>query len=308
MNKICLITHIADADGAFPIVLSKLVFQKVDVYSCEVLEVDNILKNILDKSYEKIFIVDLNISESMASKIDANEELKKKIKIFDHHKSNLHLNQFSFIEVIDEKDGHKECGTTLFYKYLKESINNPILENNCLKTMIEYVRQTDTYDFVDEVEKQISFQFASLYGIYGREKYIEHIYQVILENDEFSFSEIELTLIQLEEDRINKYIEEKLKHVKLAKINDISVGIVFAEQNRSSLGHTMTEKFNIDIAIVIDVDRSVSYRADKETVDIAVLAVPCGGGGHKHAGGSPLPLNLQEKICEIIFQDVKWDI
>ena len=65
---------------------------------------------------------------------------------------------------------------------------------------------------------------------------------------------------------------------------------------------------DIDIAIVIDVDRSVSYRADKEEVDISVLAVPRGGGGHKHAGGSPLPTNLQEKICEIIFQDIKWDI
>lgn len=308
MNKICLITHIADADGALPIVLSKLVFQEIDVYSCEVSEVDDILHNVLDIEYEKIFIVDLNISESMAKEIDANIELKNKIKIFDHHKSNLYLNQFSFIEVIDEKDGHKECGTTLFYKYLKETINKPILENNCLKTMIEYVRQVDTYDFRDEAEKQIAFQFASLYGIYGREKYIEHIYQVILENDEFAFSEMELTLIKLDEERIQKYIDEKLKHVKFAKINDISVGIVFAEQNRSFLGHTMAEKLDIDIAIIIDVDRSISYRADKENVDIAVLAVPCGGGGHKHAGGSPLPTDLQEKICEIIFQDVKWDI
>jgi len=99
-----------------------------------------------------------------------------------------------------------------------------------------------------------------------------------------------------------------MKHVKKAKINGIPVGIVFAESNRSRLGHEMSSTMNdIDIAIVINVDKSVSYRADKEEVDVSVLAVPAGGGGHKHASGSPLPKDLQEKITEYIFKDVIWE-
>lgn len=125
-------------------------------------------------------------------------------------------------------------------------------------------------------------------------------------NDEFAFSEMEQTLISLEEEKTNQYIEEKLKRVKIAKIQGIKVGIVFAEQKRSLLGHAMAEKLDIDIAIVVNVDRSVSYRADKENVDICLLAKPYGGGGHKHAGGSPLPMDLQEKICEYIFKDIEW--
>ena len=64
---------------------------------------------------------------------------------------------------------------------------------------------------------------------------------------------------------------------------------------------------DIDIAVVINVDRGVSYRASKEEVDTNILAVPNGGGGHKHASGSPLPKDLQEKIVEYIFKDVKWE-
>ena len=74
------------------------------------------------------------------------------------------------------------------------------------------------------------------------------------------------------------------------------------------LGHAISSSMtDIDIAIVINVDRSVSYRADKEEVDTNVLAIPCGGGGHKHASGSPLPKDLQEKIVEYIYKDIKWE-
>ncbi len=307
MEKICLITHIADADGAFPIILSKLVFQDFDVFSCEVSEVDMVLKDVLShhEDYEKIYIVDINMSEEMASVIEEDVTLKGKIMVFDHHASNIQLNKYSFIQVVDFKEGRKECGTTLFYEHLKKSFYNPVLDKQNLVTMIELIREGDTYDFTDEL-KQTAFQFGSLYAIFGRERYIEHFYRSILEHDVFSFSEIEKTLIELEEEKTNQYIEEKLKRVKIAKILGVTVGIVFAEQRRSLLGHAMAENLDIDIAIVVNVDRSISYRADKENVDINVLAKPYGGGGHKHAGGSPLPEDLQEKICAYIFKDIEW--
>lgn len=307
MGKICLITHIADADGAFPIILSKLIFSDLDIFSCEISEVDEILKEVLvhQSDYEKIYIVDINMSEEMANTIDDEVIIKEKIMVFDHHVSNMHLNKYSFIQVIDSKEGRKECGTTLFYEYLKKICENPILYKQNLVSMIELVREMDTYDFTEEL-KTLAFQFGSLYLIYGRERYIDHFYHSILDNDVFSFSEIEKTLIELEEESTSRYIEEKMKRVKIAKILGVTVGIVFAEQKRSLLGHAMVENLDIDIAIVINVDRSISYRADKEDVDITVLAKSYGGGGHKHAGGSPLPENLQEKICEYIFRDIEW--
>ena len=305
--KFCLITHIADPDGAMPIILSRLVFDKIDVFSCEIDEVDNILKQVISGDYDRIYIVDLNVSEEMAQLINDDNDLKNKIIIYDHHQSKESLNRYPFIHVVVENNGRKECGTTLYYQHLKELTNNPILNKEVIIKMIELVRQNDTFDFTDELKDE-ALMFRNLYDIYGRERYIDHFYQFILQNEYFEFTGIEKELIEIEEERTKRYIEEKMKHVKKAKINGIPVGIVFAESNRSRLGHEMTSKIDdIDIAVVINVDRSVSYRADKENVDTTILSIYYGGGGHKHASGSPLPNDLQEKIVEYIFKNVIWE-
>jgi len=301
MNKVCLLTHVADADGAFPIVLAKLVFKDLEVFSCEVNEVDSVLSSILlhEEDYKNIYVVDLCMSEAMASQINENEKWRSKIKVFDHHASRLALNQFSFISVIDEQNGRKECGTSLFFQHLKKSYSNAWLLKPCVAEMIELVRQGDTFAFTEEKEKD-AFSFGSLYVIYGRERYIDHFFDYILNHETFSFSETDQLLISLEEENTKQYITEKMEHVKYATLSGVRVGIVFAEQKRSLLGHEMARNLDIDVAVVINVDRSVSYRA-------SILSIPNGGGGHKHAGGSPLPCGLQERICEYIFKDIKWE-
>lgn len=304
--KICLITHIADPDGAMPIILSKLVFENVTFYSCDKSEVDDILKKVIEEDYSKIYIVDLNMSEEMAKYINGIEKLKNKILVFDHHESEMYLNKYPFINVVVENNSQKECGTTLYYKYLKELTHNSLLDKDSTIKMVELVRENDTFDFTIE-NKDSALNFRNLYDIYGREEYINHFTNFILNNDYFEFTGIEEELVKIENAKANRYIEEKLKNVKKAIINDIPVGIVFAEQNRSMLGHKMAETMpDIDIAIVINVDRGVSYRADKEEVDTNVIAIPCGGGGHKHASGSPIPNDLQQRITEYIFKNIEW--
>jgi oligoribonuclease NrnB/cAMP/cGMP phosphodiesterase (DHH superfamily) len=305
MNR-ALITHIADQDGAFPIILAKLIFDKIDTFSVDIKEVDETLKKIID-IYDTIYIVDLNITEEMAEYINNHDELKEKIKIFDHHKSSEYLNKYSFENVIVEENGIKECGTTLFYKYLKEEYNSLVLEKESLKTLIELVRETDTYDFKSE-NKISAFKLNSLYNIYGRDKYINNFYKFVKENDTFYFLETENILTEIENDRIKEYVDMKLEHVKLATINNFKVGIVFAEANRSILGNEMAKRFSdkIDIAIIIDVDRSISYRAVKEDVDVTTLASLLGGGGHKHAGGSPITEEEKVKIIEYMFKEIVW--
>lgn len=117
----CIISHVADLDGAFPIILGSLIFKDLETYSLELDEVEAVLRKILEEKdkYEKIYITDLNISEEMAEFINQDVVFKDKVMVFDHHISNLFLNRFSFIQVVDSLNGRKECGTTLFYQYLK---------------------------------------------------------------------------------------------------------------------------------------------------------------------------------------------
>lgn len=307
--KSCLITHIADPDGAFPIILSNLVLKDMEFISCEVDEIDEITNEVLNKQeeYNKIYVVDMCFSEEIANFINDNEILRNKVLVLDHHASREPLNKFPFINVISEKDDRKECATTLFYKYLQDTTNNEILAKKSLVDMVELVRELDTYDFIEE-NKENAFKLGDLYNIYGRESYIETYTNFIKNNDAFYFTDFENKVLELEEMRKERYIEDKLETVKKATINGIPVGIVFAERHRSDLGHAVvTKNHDIDIAVIINISRSVSYRAAKDEVDVNILAIPNGGGGHKHAGGSAIPENLEEKICEYIFKDIEWD-
>ncbi|MGM9834166.1 MAG: DHHA1 domain-containing protein [Bacilli bacterium] len=308
MKKICLITHAADMDGAFPIILAKKVFENVDDFSCEIDEVDDTLKQVIThyEDYETIYIVDLSVSDEMAQYINKDEILRNKIQIYDHHQSREHQNIYPFINIISSQNGRKESGTSLFYNCLKNTVDNSILMNNAVIELVELIRENDTYDFLEE-NKEKANQLAELYDIYGRDRFINNYSEFIEKNNYFYFTDTEIILHEIESERTKRYIEEKLKHVIKAKIDGIPVGIVFAEKKRSLLGHTMTEIISdIDIAIIINVDKSVSYRADKDEVDVNVIAKPYGGGGHKHAGGSPLPEDLQEKISEYIFKNIEW--
>ncbi len=307
--KSCLITHIGDPDGAFPIIFCNLVLENTEFFSCEVDEVDDITNEVLShhEDYKKIYVVDLCFSEEIAIKINNDDILKNKVLVFDHHASREPLNKYPFIKVLSENNGRKECGTTVFLEYLQEFTNNKILYKNSLTEMVELVRELDTYDFIED-KKEDAFKLGDLYNIYGRDNYIENYTNFVKNNDYFFFTEFEDKILKIEKDRKERYIDEKLELVKKATIDGIPVGIVFAERYRSDLGHAIVTKMpDVDIAIIINIDRSVSYRASKNEVDVNVLAIPNGGGGHKHAGGSAIPEGLEEKIVEYIFKDIKWD-
>lgn len=300
--KICLITHVADPDGAGPIILSKLVFNNLEHYSCELTDVDKVLKTILlnEKNYDYIFITDLNISESMADEINRDINLKNKIKVFDHHQSALMMNKYSFIKVVVNDGEYYECGTSIYFKYLKELTKKKILNKPCVNKFVDLIRQLDTYHFTD---KETSLAIDTLYNIYGRELFIEKYYQYLLRNKHFKFNKEEKLLLEIENRRVEKYVDDKLKNIIKMEIQGIKVGIVFAEKNRSIIGNRMaSENEDIDIAVIININRSVSYRSTKENVDINTLASVYNGGGHKHAGGSPIPENLKEKIIDYIFK------
>lgn len=306
--KSCLITHIADPDGAFPIVLSNLVLENMEFISCEVDEIDEITNEVLThhEDYDKIYVVDMCFHEEIAELINNDEVLRNKVLVFDHHASREPLNKYQFINVISEKDDRKECGTTLFLKYLQEFTNNEILTKKSLLGIVELIRELDTYDFKEE-NKEAAFKLGDLYSIYGRDNYIDNFTNFIKANETFYFTDFENKVLELEKGRKERYIEEKLETVKKATISNIPVGIVFAERYRSDLGHAMATTIpDIDIAVIININRSVSYRASKDEVDVNIIAIPYGGGGHKHAGGSAIPAYLQEKICEYIFKDIKW--
>lgn len=287
-----IISHKADPDGVTPIVLSKLVFKDFKYILADIDEVD---KFVMDNIDEEIIVVDLNISEETANYILNNN---KNVLVFDHHLSNKDMNKYPFIKVVDV-DGIKQSGTTLYYNFLLEKYNNDLLNKDVTKKLVEHVRTMDTYDF-SITSKEEANNIVVLFKIYGRELFIDKFYNVIINSNKL-YSKEDLNLIELENLRIKRYIEEK--EIIEISLDNKKVGVVFAERNMSELGNYLVNKYDyLDYVILINVDKSISYRGNNK-VDLSVIAKKYNGGGHFNASGSPIPIDLKEKIIKEIFKE-----
>lgn len=291
--KRLIISHIADPDGVTPIILSKLVFEEIDYILSENKDVNDNVKNNLDK-YDFIYVVDLNISEELADFIEAN--YKEKIMILDHHLSCNNMNKYSFIEVNAEG---KESGTSLYYKYLLNNYNNNLLNRESTKMLVEHVRTMDIYDF-SKTSKEEAEKLEMIFKIYGKDRFIDKFYNVII-NDLELYSKEDLNLVELEKERIKRYIEEK-EFIEIS-LDNKRVGVVFAERYISELGNYLINKYDyLDYIVLINMDKKISYRGNGK-VDLSVIAKKFGGGGHINAAGNCLSSGLKEKVIKEIFPD-----
>lgn len=295
-----LFSHIADIDGITPIILSKLAFKNV-TYKLLDNPIDSefltVVNNTDFSNYDYIFMTDLCISEDTLSKLDSN--FLKKFKIFDHHIGNVNMNKYDFITIIDSK----ECGTSLYYNYLCSNFNNDYLSKDITKHIVEHVRRCDTWDFSLGYDSTL----VDIFNVLGRDYYIDYLYNMILNSTEFKIDDKLKFLFEVEEKRKNEYIKEKEKSMIKCNINNYKVGVVFAEEYRSLLGNTLSKNHKeLDFIIIININRSVSYRTVKD-INLSDFASIYGGKGHPKAAGSPLPDNLKENIINLIFKEATYE-
>lgn len=302
-NKLLIISHVADPDGITPIILASFVFEKFDKLLLNPMDVDKNLKENLDK-YEEIHLIDLSMTEALAEEINNNENWKNKIKVFDHHKSALYLNNYSFATVIDEENGQKESATSIYYNYLIQNYNNENLKKNSAQGLVNQVRIIDTYDFKTEEDKN-AHNIDALFSILGRQNYIDYFTNYIKEENEFTYRKQDLFLIKLEKDKMDNYIEKREAEMLKAHLDGYNVGIIYAERYRSDLGNYLANKYpELDFIMVINIAKSISFRGiDK--VDLSLYSKKYGGGGHKNAAGCSLPEGLLENVTKLIFKDIK---
>lgn len=308
--KTLLISHIADNDGVSPIILLKLVMDDFDYKLLEIYEVENYVNDLIDsgkyKEYDQIYITDLKLTMELCEKIDDIEELKNKLLVFDHHQSNLFVNDFDFATVIvKNEEGRMECGTSLFYKYLKNKNPNSILNNEVVSNYVELVRENDTWDYLIENEYKAK-KLGMLFSLYNRERYINSMFTNLKNNVDVLFSKEENYLLSIEQERMNDYIERKKDKVYFGEINNYKVGIVFAENYRSILGNYLAKYYEeqVDFIIIINLEHGISYRTIKE-VNVGEFAKIYGGGGHQKAAGSYFPDGFHKQLIELLYEGIK---
>ena len=191
-----LISHIADLDGISPVILMNLLDIDFEYELFEIGEINEFIKERIDSDYfdkyDDIYITDLSVSKDIVLKI-LSSKYKYKFKLFDHHKSAEWLNEYEFATVMEEVNGFKECGTTLFYQYLIKTFDNDILKKENVVTYIECVREEDTWQFTEL--KDDADNINNLLGFYGNDEFIELYTDKLKNNSKLYFDKYELKII-----------------------------------------------------------------------------------------------------------------
>jgi oligoribonuclease NrnB/cAMP/cGMP phosphodiesterase (DHH superfamily) len=307
--KVLLLTHKPDIDGITPAILSKIVFSEFDYLLLEASEASPVVAELISlnyfDNYDLVYITDLSINLDVCEKINADINLSSKIKIFDHHNSHLFVNDFEFGTSIDiDKEGNRQSGTSLYFKYLINNYDNLILRKQSVNQFVELVRQYDTWEWFDRYNNIDAKRLSNLFDIFGADYFINYFYTFLLNNDKFYYTDKELYLLEVEQEKINRCIEEKSSQIIPVKLLEHNVGIVFSENYRSELGNALARKFEneYDFIIVINLSRGISYRGIKN-IDLGQIASAFGGKGHINSSGSPIRKELKKEIIEKIFND-----
>lgn len=305
-----LFTH-TDLDGIGCAILAKIIFNNLDIEYCGYDSINRKVDNFLEsnKDYDICFITDISVSNDIAKKVNnmlgSNENRFKQVYLLDHHNTALSLNKYNWCTVIEEIDGIKTCGTSLFYQFLSNHYNFPDqLRKNIIK-FVNIVRNYDTWAWKDLDEYGlISKKLNDLLKIYGRDAFIENVISKITSsNDIVFFNMMEKELLESRQKEINEYIKEKDLQLITQTNFGYKYGIVFADRFISELGNTLCILHpEIDFIAIIDMgNMAVSYRTIRDDINLGTeIASLYGGGGHPKAAGSKLTKELYEILYEAI--------
>lgn len=295
--KDLLISHISDIDGVSPVILLKLTKVEFDYILKEPHEMDEFVEELLKEdlnSYQNIYITDLALSENFYKKIKESGYAYK-FKIFDHHKTHLFAKDYENV-VIDIE----ECGTTLFYNYLSKKYKfKKIVED-----YIKYVKNLDLWLWVEKSDFMAK-ELGNIFDLYGRNTYIEEMYQKLKRGKKFKWNKFENKILKIEKDTVDRYLKKKDKELYKIEYDGYLIGAVFSERYRSELGNYLSSIHpELDLVVMINMSGGLSLRTEKD-IDISILAQKLNGGGHKKACGAHIEEEVKESILKNIFKDCK---
>lgn len=305
--KIKLFSH-TDLDGYGCNIIAKCIFgENVD---CENLNYDKIDKRVKDfftteeyKNYDRIYITDISVNNEVAKIID--NSIDTYVRLLDHHPTALELNKYDWAIVDIERDGEKTSGTRMFYDELNKSEGIDIWSKESLLSIVENIMKYDTWLWKEKYNDVIPKQLNDLFFILGADKFVTLIIKEIeFDNCEETISiflEKYKLLLELQQEKIDKYIESKNKEIIAYSSNGYIIGVVFAEQFQSELGNRLSAlNPQYDLIAMIG-DNTISYRTVKDNVNCGEFAKLFGGGGHPKASGSQIKTETKIKYLNELF-------
>lgn len=302
-----LFTHSPDIDGMGSAVLLKLIDPNAKIVLCENYDLDEIIVNYFNNNdmslFDNIFICDLPMDIKTAKVIDESS-VKNKVKVFDHHKTGLPINDFTFAKVIVESEIGLECGTNLFYNYLLENYEDEVLRTNIVKEFVELTRQHDTWEWFTKYNNEKANELNYMFTILGSKRYINYFTIRLKNNEKELFASDAYLLLELEKEKIDEYTNKVISNIIIDNFEGYKIAIVYADLYRNEIA-TKLQNYDIDFIMIINLMRtSISLRTrDNKDIDLDLIAKKYNGGGHKKAASIPLDKKLYNKIFNNLIKE-----
>ena len=326
--NIILITH-TDLDGVFCAALANLAYPdpnyRKTIYYCGYDNVNEKVKDVIDEldklsGLTMVFITDISVNEKTAELIDSANKQKVfgenvvSFWMFDHHgnEQTLALNKYCWakVETNMPNSEKKTSGTRMFFDALKDAeLQLELTDERLVKLeqYVELVRKYDTWEWA-AANDEVPNKFNTLFKLYPRKLFVEFFGIPSRYDSKVLFEPTEELIISLDEEKKKSYINSKLKEVCMLTISGKCAGVVMAEQYINDVAHAITEKFlQCDLSVVVT-SKTLSFRTDRDDVNVALIAQEFGGNGHPKAAGAQISEDVRlDMLSDIIFMTLHED-
>lgn len=282
-----LLSH-NDLDGVGCGILAKLAFgSEVKVRYNAIASLNREVASFLETDDKEtlLFITDLSVSEENEQRLQQFFQKGGKVQLIDHHKTSLHYNNYDWGHVVvEDREGRLTSATSLLYEYL--ITKNQLEPSEALNQFVELVRQYDTWEWEKNGNLQ-AHRLNALFYLLSIEEFEEKMLERLKITDQFFFDDFEKKILDMEEKKLNRYINRKRKELVQTQIKGHFAGIVYAESYHSELGNELgKENPHLDYIALLNIGgKKVSFRTIHDEVDVSEVAAKFGGGGHAKASG-----------------------
>ncbi|MBG9548755.1 DHH family phosphoesterase [Cytobacillus firmus] len=264
-------------------------------------QIEKLLENEKNIKDDFLIITDLSVNDENLIRLDDLAKNGGNVRLIDHHKTALHFNDYSWGRVkVQYEDGRLTAATSLLYEYLLE--HELIQPSQALDEFVELVRQYDTWEW-DQNENMKAKNLNDLFFMISIEEFEEKMTERIMNSHTFEFDDFEQKLLEMEEEKIERYVRRKKREIVQTFIGQYCTGIVHAESYHSELGNELGKEYpHLDyIAILTLGGKKISFRTIHDHVDVSAVAGKFGGGGHAKASGCSMGKDAYKLFVQDIF-------
>lgn len=263
------------------------------------------------KTDKFIIFADLGLNQKTAFDTKYADDLEKRgnCVMIDHHESSLYLENRTWCKI-----DMNACGTELLRRYLvAHGFLKEQYPSDPLFRLANIIDDFDRYQLKD----QRSLLMADLFTFIGQQKFVDKFLNPWTRFvDEHFWSEGELYMLDVIQAKRLEVTEHLMKKVEKKDLlvpeyfsYPLKMAVVVSSEPYIShiLDRILQENPDCQFAAQISFDRgSVSLRS-RGDVNVREISQLFGGGGHRAAGGHPIPKGTISDVIDLIYPTITED-